>query len=540
LSPGRRGCAAVLLALAACSPGPPAGDPERGRLLYLSGRRPDGTPLEARAQGDVPVRGADAACVRCHQRSGMGSAEGGMLVLPITGPRLAAPQEWSNQDLMRYLYREEQERAFKAKLLQMRIRPAYDRPSLIRALREGLRPDGHPLDPAMPRYRLSEEDARDLAAWLERLGAAPSPGVDEERIHFATVILPDADPGEATALLETLEAWKERRNQHVLWELQKPGHSVRFKDTLYDALRLWELHVWRLEGPPSSWPEQLTALLEEQPVFALVSGLGGPRFGWGPVQAWCEAEGLPCLFPWTALPGEEDGAWYSFWFHEGVRLEARALAVFLRQRKDLEGAAQLVGETAEERAGAAALDAALGRPLPRAARVEELPAPPRVLVAWGAALPRPGPAGPERVYATTRALTARSAAELASLPAGLFFVTPCAPDPLLEPAIRQDRVWFRNQELPLDHERLRLAAYFAARSLDNALEHLFEDFYRDFLVESIEHGTEERMTFGPFHRLSLGRDQRHAARGCFLLRPDPDAEGGLAVEEAWTVPGLAE
>src|SRR3974390_597860 len=48
-----------------------------GEAIYLRGRRASGAPVDAiRAGSDLHARGQDAACVNCHQRSGLGSAEG--------------------------------------------------------------------------------------------------------------------------------------------------------------------------------------------------------------------------------------------------------------------------------------------------------------------------------------------------------------------------------------------------------------------------------------------------------------------------------
>jgi hypothetical protein len=69
--------------------------------------------------------------------------------------------------------------------------------------------------------------------------------------------------------------------------------------------RPWRLHTWTLHGPPPTWPAQLARHLREQPVFALLSGIGRE---WAPVHAFCEAEGLPCLFPNTDAPGRRRAA----------------------------------------------------------------------------------------------------------------------------------------------------------------------------------------------------------------------------------------
>src|SRR5512140_1582091 len=60
-------------------------DVEIGRRIYLEGRLPSGAPLKGERAGGMVISGADAACVNCHRRSGMGSVEGDIQVLPVTG-----------------------------------------------------------------------------------------------------------------------------------------------------------------------------------------------------------------------------------------------------------------------------------------------------------------------------------------------------------------------------------------------------------------------------------------------------------------------
>src|SRR5712671_8002310 len=70
-------------ALSAAPPGPSAGE-----NLYRRGQLPSGEPVQALRQGGATIRGADAACVNCHRRSGLGSSEGRITIPPIAGPYL--------------------------------------------------------------------------------------------------------------------------------------------------------------------------------------------------------------------------------------------------------------------------------------------------------------------------------------------------------------------------------------------------------------------------------------------------------------------
>src|SRR5258708_11810186 len=57
-----------------------------GESIYLHGVLGSGAWLEgSREAGGLRTKGADAACVNCHQRSGLGSAEGRNIIPPVAG-----------------------------------------------------------------------------------------------------------------------------------------------------------------------------------------------------------------------------------------------------------------------------------------------------------------------------------------------------------------------------------------------------------------------------------------------------------------------
>ena len=125
-----------------------------------------GTAISATVQGDIHVKSTDMACVNCHRRSGMGTAEGplengpailgSVLFTPMTrgAPRIGQPRTTGDG-----------------------TRPAYTDETLLRALRDGVDPAGRTLSATMPRYAVSDTDAKALGAFLRKLGAQPPPGV---------------------------------------------------------------------------------------------------------------------------------------------------------------------------------------------------------------------------------------------------------------------------------------------------------------------------------------------------------------------------
>ena len=270
---------------------------EAGRRIYEDGVLPDGTPLIATRPEGLRLEGARAACITCHRRSGLGSVEGtgqyAILVPPLAGPVLFAPAPWVDNYLdeaHHYVPHPSWLRAMK--------RPAYDRSRLDTALREGTNSAGELIGAPMPLYALDPHALDALMAYLAQLTSRADPGVAADAVHLAVVITPDADPADADAVQSVLEVWSE---------------------TSLAAGVPWRLHVWRLTGAVDGWREQLDRLYADQPVFALVSGAGAVE--WGPVDAFCETERVPCLMPsLDAAPRDANSGEYAIYFSPGVAL----------------------------------------------------------------------------------------------------------------------------------------------------------------------------------------------------------------------------
>jgi hypothetical protein len=297
----------LLAALAVAEAGPPVSRDllDTGYRIYALGILPDGLPLRATRPEGYTLEGRSAACVTCHRHSGMGSVEGlldrTILVPPVAGALLFAPSRFEGTFLdpsHHYLPN--------ASWTRVLTRRAYDEPSLARALREGLDPGGNPLLAPMPRYDLDASAVASLAAYLRSLSAEPAPGVTADALHLASVITPDASPGQADAILGVLRAW---------------SASAR------GAGKAWRLHEWELSGPSDTWDEQLEARYREQPVFAVLSGAGGAE--WTPVHRFCEDHRLPCILPSVELAPQDKEGYYSLYYSPGVALEARVLAIYL-------------------------------------------------------------------------------------------------------------------------------------------------------------------------------------------------------------------
>ena len=120
-----------------------------GESLYLHGVLGSGEPLAGvRPAGGVTVKGAQAACVNCHQRSGLGTSEGynnSQTVPPITGLYLYhARGATTDEPILPYLE------------WMHGNRDPYTDATLARAIREGLDSRGRPLTYLMPHFKLGD------------------------------------------------------------------------------------------------------------------------------------------------------------------------------------------------------------------------------------------------------------------------------------------------------------------------------------------------------------------------------------------------
>ncbi|MES9888038.1 MAG: cytochrome c, partial [Candidatus Sedimenticola sp. 6PFRAG1] len=169
---------------------------ETGRKIYMEGLLPSGQPVKAFVQNDIALSEEQASCGSCHRKSGMGSSEGQQVVPSIAGRILFNPLQIPTS------------KPPEAPIL----RPAYTDQSLRRAITSGLGADGYPLDPNMPRYNLSEQDLDAVVAYLKLLSSEYSPGVDEDVIHFATIVAGDASESAQDAHMAVMNKFLKQKN----------------------------------------------------------------------------------------------------------------------------------------------------------------------------------------------------------------------------------------------------------------------------------------------------------------------------------------
>jgi len=518
-----------------------AATPTAGELLYRRGMLLSGRPAHGEREAGAGVEGADAACSNCHRRSGLGSKEGRNSIPPITGTYLFMPRTTSPDDMAVPFV--EGARA---------DRDPYTDETLARAIREGIGADGQPLSYLMPRYRLGDTDMAALVSYLKGMTRAPVPGVTDSVLHFATIITPDANPVERQGMLDVLEKYFFDKNAAVRSASPRLYSSRKL---IFRVTRQWQLHVWQLTGGPQTWDAQLRRHLAEEPVFAVISGLGGRT--WAPVHHFCEQQSLPCLFPNVNLPTVEEGDFYPVYFSKGILLEARLIAGQIGSQHDSSAPRRLVqiyrsGDVGEEAAGA--LRAATGgrglkfvdRALKHTGGSQELAAaledvgPGDALVLWlrpddvGSLAAVPVKAGAVWMSGLMGGL------EKSPLPAAWRGATRMT-YPFDLPEQRRVRVdyafgWFSIRHIPVVAPQVQADTYLACGLVAETLSHMVDTFVRDYLVERIETGLEHRIITGYYPRLTLAPGQRFASKGGYIVRfADPVRPKIVAVSD-WIIP----
>ncbi|MBO1075016.1 c-type cytochrome [Roseomonas marmotae] len=139
-----------------------AGPAEEGEALFTAGARPGAPAPRATASRGATMPATALPCSGCHGADGGGGRiEAGVTPPPVLWSSLSRPAPG---------------------------RPAYDAPSVLRAVSQGLAPDGRGLDPVMPRYALTMQDGQALLAYLRALDARGVPGVEEDLVSLGLLV----------------------------------------------------------------------------------------------------------------------------------------------------------------------------------------------------------------------------------------------------------------------------------------------------------------------------------------------------------------
>lgn len=497
-----------------------------GRELYLTGRRIDGSELNATVQQDVSLPAAAAACVNCHRRSGLGTAESSVRPLPVTGNAL-----------------------FNA-ATGAAARPAYDIDSLKRAMTRGVAASGRPLSAVMPRYQLRSADANALSAYLRQLGTEPPSGVTADEIELATVVSADSPRDVRDSMLAVLERYVTAKNSQSRRESERAAASLRHPlgERRDRAFRRWRLTVWTLDGPANTWDEQLQRHYAERPPFALLSGT--TTHDWRIVHDFCERTRVPCILPITDVPGDAATGFYSLYYTRGSALEGRitarhiAAATFNKARvlllySDDERALTARNALHEETQNSPAI---LERQVPRSQSLTGndwrkllTESRPDVLIAWLdaaqlrtlATLTERAAFFPERIYTAESLTSWRDVATIGILRARAWHVYPYQTPVPGRSQFPREQAWLRAQRLDDLDVDVAARALFACHAFGEGLVAIEANFSREYLLEQFEHMLDRTGMTSLFPVTQLGPGQRVLSNGAYVARIGELAAGTL-------------
>ncbi len=271
---------------------------ERGKTIYLEGTSPAGNEITAvigDAGAEVPA--AVMPCGSCHGPDGRGRPEGGISPSDLTWPALTKPYGIEHPS--------------------GRQHPPYDLRMLKRAITMGTDPAGNSLHVAMPRYRLTHQDAEDLVAYVQRLGTDLDPGLSLDSITLATQLPRE---GRFAALGTAIEA-----------VLQAYFDDVNEQGGIYS--RRINLRVIAAPDAADDRADMLRGQLETEEIFALVgSFLPGAE---EQVADLVEELRTPLVGPFTQDP---QLGWplnpYVFYLLPGLEDLGRAMVSYAAERSD--------------------------------------------------------------------------------------------------------------------------------------------------------------------------------------------------------------
>jgi ABC-type branched-subunit amino acid transport system substrate-binding protein len=237
---------------------------QRGKQIYLRGESAGGPEITVMlGGGDTEVPATSFACANCHGLVGEGTEEGGLTAPSLMWPALASAH---------------------TSALTTNERGPYTEATLVRAVRNGLDPAGVRLHPGMPQYRMTDEQAADLIAYLKKLGHELDPGLSQTTIKIGVALpMTGALAPLGQDIKDTLNASFAEANEH---------------GGIYG--RRFELVVEDSRGDVAGTSEATRKLIERDGVFAL-AGSFEPK-GAADTNEFLKQAEVPLVGPVTLSP----------------------------------------------------------------------------------------------------------------------------------------------------------------------------------------------------------------------------------------------
>jgi len=534
-----------------------------GERMYREGILPSGEPMQAMVSSDIPVDGRMFTCVNCHQRSGLGSEEGSVITWPINGKELYTPRRrtgaW-NADRQKQGPGATERWALPSQYQAADARPEYTDDTLARLLREGVDPTGRILERGMPRYKINDSDMSVLSYYLKNLSIESDPGVDENRIRFATVVTEGVSAVDKDAMLAVLKSHIDTHNTQTRPHQRRAEAGPFYKTEKFGAYRLFELDVWELTGPRDTWREQLDSYYQARPVFAMLGGIANGS--WAPIHYFCEDREIPCIFPVTEQPVASDTDWYTLYFSKGQYQEGEAAARYMRSTIDTDqenrvvqlyrdgsnGAMYAKGfrETLGKSGVLTTTEKILGKDEPMTDDLLQqlfLTQQPSAALLWlegddmavvtdwlAKQAQQPG-----IILASWKLLDGKAPVISDNLRDNIFFTYPrdLPADNMRKISILKR--WLSIRKIPATNLDIQSQMYFLGWMLPGAISHMRSEFFRDYFMESFDMMHDQDYAIATFPRLTFGPGQRYASKGCYIVQLGKGEQPELIKKSEWII-----
>lgn len=532
-----------------------------GERMYRKGISPSGKPMQAIVAADVPVDGQMFTCVNCHQRSGLGSVEGSVITWPTNGKELFVPRRRTGA-----WHAAKQDKGPGSKerwTLPMQYRaadarPAYTYESLTKVLREGIDPAGRTLSRSMPRYKINDSDMEVLINYLKNLSNKYDPGVDENRIRFATVITEGVSDADKQAMLSVLQSHIDIHNTQTRPHQRRAQSGPFYKTEKYGAYRLFELEVWELTGPRDSWTRQLEAYYNSNPIFAMLGGIASGS--WAPIHNFCEQQEIPCIFPVTEQPVVTDSAWYTLYISKGSYQEGETaanyslpLAVNIANPRIVQlyrtgSGGELPAQAYRHRLSTSAVtldkligtDEALTDKLLQSLLLSERA---DILLLWldesdtkkvTSWLTKQSQ-NPEYIIASWSLLKGNVSVIPERLRDKVYITYPRDLPANNTQYISVLKRWLKVNNIKESNLDIQSQMYFLGWMLPGAISNMRSEFYRDYFMESFDMMRDQDYAIAVFPRLTFGPGQRYASKGCYMVQLGNGEQPELLKKSEWVI-----
>jgi hypothetical protein len=524
-----------------------------GERMYREGILPSGALMEAVIAGDVHVNGRMFACVSCHQRSGLGSFDGNIVSLPISGPKLYQPMSY-----IEALSKPAWEKMPKWMKRNTDFRPAYTDETLAAALRKGEDPLGRKFNEVMPIYSLTDRDMEIMIFYLKNLSVELSPGVSDTALRLATVVAEGVSKDDLEAMLIPLQfytsTWGKSRDLQ-----RRRDRGAYTEEEMNKGYRSLTLALWQLKGPPESWRQQLEGHYQKDPVFALVGGM--TTHDWAPIHRFCEDHRIPSIFPITDLPVVSKTDWYTLYFSRGLYLEGEAAAKYINGMGLISKGVSTVQVFRNNQAGLALCKAfgetlqALGHPPPHNVVLDD-----KEIVTgafWKQLFEHHEHSvvalwldskdlsvlkelteiqkRPEMVFASS-SLLGQGLYSLPEIVRNFVYITYPYRLPEEDKSYQATvKTWLRNNKIPVTNLTIQSKVYDLVMMLSSSMGMLGRSFYRDRLLELFDMMGDQWYSIALYPRFSFGQGQRYASKGCYIVQLTEGLQPALVKRSDWVM-----